>query len=95
MKTPSAPNKTSMIGLNDANHSAQFHVCDGLTLRMHDDSFLFVRPFAIEREHPDYQCPQDPHRDHGLVLLHPQNAFPESVFGPRCCHFATSFAARD
>ena len=48
-------------------------VCDGMTFRMHDDSSPFVRPFAIDREQPDYQCPENRHRDHGLVLLHPQN----------------------
>jgi len=44
-----------------------------MTFRMHDDSSPFVRPFAIEGKQPDYQRPRDRHRDHGLVLLHPQN----------------------
>ena len=44
-----------------------------MTFRMHDDSSPFVRPFAIEGKQPDYQHPRDRHRDHGLVLLHPQN----------------------
>ena len=33
-------------------------VCDGMTFRMHDDSSPFVRPFAIDREQPDYQYPE-------------------------------------
>ena len=44
-----------------------------MTVRMHDDSSPFVSPFAIDRKQPDYQRPRDRHRDHGLVLLHPQN----------------------
>ena len=44
-----------------------------MTFRMHDDSSPFVSPFAIDRKQPDYQRPENRHRDHGLVLLNPQN----------------------
>jgi pimeloyl-ACP methyl ester carboxylesterase len=57
----------------------QPHFSDGMTFRMHDDSSPFVKPFGIDREQRDYQHPQDRHRDHGLVLLHPQNDLPARV----------------
>ena len=79
MKTPSTPYNTPMIGLNSANQSASPHFSDGMTFRMHDDSSPFVKPFGIDREQRDYQHPQDRHRDHGLVLLHPQNDLPARV----------------
>jgi len=79
MKTPSTPNKIPIIELNTGNQSAQSPVCDGMTFRLHDDSFPFVRLFGIDRKQADYQRPQDPHRDHGLVLLNPQNDLPARV----------------